>query len=185
MPTVRRTVGEGAEKIEKIMVNKVYNEGFKKAAVQKALSPNALSVSGTARHLGIPTTTLFQWKNKYANSSVMKKTNNRIPAADWTAEEKLEAINKTYSMSENELGEYLRSKGLNSCDLETFKKEFVENAPRRGRPRLDPETVQLRKDLKEVTRDLNKKNKALAEMSARVILLKKSRLLWEDPEDEE
>lgn len=166
------------------MSNKIYTEGFKKAAVQKALSSNSMSISGTARHLGIPTTTLFQWKNKYANNDVMKQNKNRT-SSDWTAEEKLEAINKTFSMSENELGEYLRSNGLNSCDLEAFKNDYIANTAPRGRPKLDPEVVQLRNDNKELKRDLNKKDKALAEMSARVILLKKSRLLWGDPEDEE
>ena len=176
----------GAEKIEKIMASRVYNEDFKKAAIQRLLSPNSLGLSGTARHLGLPITTLMGWKTKYAKISVMKNTNNKSLVRDWTAEEKLEAINKTYSMSENELGEYLRSNGLNSCDLETFKNEFLLSSTQfRGRPKLDPEVVELRKNNKELQRDLNKKDRALAEMSARVILLKKSRLLWGDPEDEE
>ena len=167
------------------MICRVYSEGFKKAAVQKALSSSTLSISGTARHLGIPTSTLFQWRDKYANSSVMKQTNNRTSVKDWTAEEKLEAIIKTTKMSENELGEYFRSKGLNSYDLETFKNDYIASSKPRGRPKLDPEIVQLRSDNKELKKDLNKKDKALAEMSTRVILLKKSRLLWGDPEDEE
>ena len=175
----------GAENIENGMVKKVYNEGFKRAAVQKLLSPNSLGLSATARHMGIPATTLFKWRSKYANTSDMKKTSKHKLTRDWTAREKLEAITKTYSMSENELGEYLRSNGLNSCDLETFKNDFISSECSRGRPKLDPEVVQLRKDTKELKRDLNKKNKALAEMSARVILLKKSRLLWGDPEGEE
>ena len=108
-----------------------------------------------------------------------------MPAIDWTADEKMEAIIETAKMSENELGEYLRSKGLNSCDLENFKKEFISNAPCRGRPKLDPEIVELRKNNTELKRDLNKKNKALAEMSARVILLKKSHLLWGEHEDDD
>ena len=185
MRVVRRAACEGAEKIENKMKHRVYNEDFKKAAVQKALSSKTLSISGTARQLGIPSTTFFQWKNKYANSSVMKKTSNTISALDWTAEEKLDAIINTSKMSENEFGEYLRLNGLNSCDLEAFKKDYIANATPRGRPRLDPEVVQLRSDNKELKRDLNKKDRALAEMSARVILLKKSRLLWGDPEDEE
>jgi len=64
MRVVRRAACEGAEKIENKMKHRVYNEDFKKAAVQKALSSKTLSISGTARQLGIPSTTFFQWKQK-------------------------------------------------------------------------------------------------------------------------
>jgi transposase len=167
------------------MGNNVYNNDFKNAAVQKLLSPNSLGISGTARSLGLSPSTLFGWKEKYANRSVMKKANIKTQGIDWTAEEKLEAITKTYSMSEQELGEYLRSNGLHSGDLEAFKHELVSGVPSRGRPKLDPELVQLREENKALKKDLYKKDKALAEVSARVILLKKSRLLWGEPEDEE
>jgi transposase len=43
----------------------------------------------------------------------------------------------------------------------------------------------LREENKALKKELYKKDKALAEVSARVILLKKSRLLWGEPEDEE
>jgi transposase len=163
---------------------KEYNEGFKKAAVEKVLSSNSMGISGVASHLGIPITTLFSWKKKYANSFFMGKTTNKELRGDLTSEEKMAILLKTAKMSENELGEYLRSSGLNSYDLENFKNEFVSNSPGRGRPKLDPEIVELRKNNKDLTRDLNKKNKALAEMSARVILLKKSHLIWGDQEEE-
>jgi transposase len=167
------------------MKTQSYNEEFKKMAVQKLLSLNSLGLSGTARQIGIPYTTLFNWKKKYANSFVMKKTKNKALAINWTAEEKLEAVNKTYAMTENELGEYLRSNGLNSCDLDAFKTEFLSSLPSRGRPKLDPEIIDLRNSVKDLTKNLNKKDKALAEMSARVILLKKSHLIWGDREDDE
>lgn len=168
------------------MVHNVYNDDFKKAAIEKLLSQNSVGIRRTARELGLPDSTLYGWKRKYANTSVMKKTNNRTSAIDWTAEEKLEALIETAKMSENELGEYLRSKGLNSCDLETFKNDFLQSSTQaRGRPKLDPEIVQLRNENKALKKDINKKDRALAEVSARVILLKKSRLLWGDPEVEE
>ena len=59
------------------MASRVYNEDFKKAAIQRLLSPNSLGLSGTARHLGLPITTLMGWKTKYAKISVMKNTNNK------------------------------------------------------------------------------------------------------------
>ena len=164
---------------------KSFNEEFKKAAVEKLYGQNSLGLSGVALELGISKSTLFCWKAKYANGFSMKKAKKERPTSDWTAEEKMETLIEAASLSENELGEYLRSNGLNSCDLETFKNDFITSIPDRGRPKLDPEVVKLRKDNTNLTKDLNKKNRALAEMSARVVLLKKSHLIWGEPEDDE
>jgi len=81
----------------------------------------------------------------------------------------------------------LRSKGLLSTDLENWKKEFYSSQQKNkgGRPKLDPEVAKLKKREKTLERDLKRKDKALAEMSARVVLLKKSHEIWGLPEDEE
>ncbi len=160
--------------------NKTYNNSFKENAVQQLLRPNSLGLSATASKIGIPPSTLYGWKKKYANETFMKKTIN-----DWTPEQKLEAIIKTSSMAENELGEYLRSNGLFSSDLENFKKESLAGFKLKGRPKLDPEVVELRKQKKVLERDLRRTEKALAEQSARIILLKKSQEIWGDQEEDE
>jgi hypothetical protein len=92
---------------------------------------------------------------------------------------------KTFSMSENELGEFLRTNGLHSTDIEQWKQDFYSAQRPTGRPKVDPELMELRSKEKELSRDLKRKNKALAEMSARVILLKKSHLLFGVNEEDE
>jgi transposase-like protein len=104
---------------------------------------------------------------------------------EWTPEAKLEAIIKSTTMSENELGEYLRANGLHSSELEQWKQEFYSSQKGPGRPRIDPELANLKAKEKELTKDLKRKDRALAEMSARIVLLKKSRLIWGDGEDDE
>lgn len=163
-------------------LNKTYSEEFKQMAVQKLLS-NSERLSVTARKLDIPNSTLNGWKKKYGNLSSMSK--NKKTTNDWTAEKKLEAIIKTGSMNENELGEYLRSHGLHSDDIERFKQEALTGFKSSGRPKLDPEVLELRKKNKKLEKNIKKKDKALAEYSARVILLKKSHEIWGVPEDEE
>jgi len=159
-----------------------YSEEFKTQAIQKLLGPSSLSLSKTAKNLGVAQSTLFGWKEKYSKESVMKKSK---AATSWTKEEKFNALLKTASMSESELGEYLRANGLHSSDLSRFKEECLEGFKSVGRPPLDPELVKLRKENIELSRNLKRKDKALAEMSARVILLKKSHEIWGTPEDDE
>ena len=104
---------------------------------------------------------------------------------EWTPEVKLEAIIKTGTMNENELGEYLRANGLHSTEIDQWKQEFCSSQRSAGRPKIDPELVELRAREKELSKDLKRKDRALAEMSARVILLKKSRLLFGETEEDE
>ena len=88
-------------------------------------------------------------------------------------------------MPENELGEFLRSNGLHSSDLEQWKQDFYSSQKSPGRPRIDPELAELRTKEKVLTKDLSRKDRALAEMSARVILLKKSHVMFGISEDED
>ena len=127
---------------------KNYSEDFKKAAIQKLLSPNGPGATRLSEDLDLHISTLYSWKQKYASSQLMKKSNKK----EWTPEQMLEAIIKTASMSEQELGEYLRSNGLLSSELEAFKSGFInfKKEKKRGRPQLDPELVTLRKQNKKM-----------------------------------
>ena len=90
-------------------------------------------------------------------------------------------------MDEQELGEYLRSNGMHSSDLQSFRDDFIDSKKKdkRGRPALDPEIHNLRKEVKSLNSNLKRKDAALAEYSARVILLKKSHEIWGTNEDDE
>ena len=155
-----------------------YSKEFKQSIIQKSLLPGAPSLRSIAIDNGIVITTAYGWKNKYANQSKMKKSK-------WTAEQRFQIIIETSSLSENELGEYLRKNGLHSSDIANWKKEFLSGVKSVGRPKLDPELVKSKKKQKELQKNLNRKDKALAEMAARVVLLKKTQLLFPDEEDDE
>lgn len=133
----------------------------------------------TAEKNGIHHTSIRNWIKSYASTSGMKKSN------DWTPEKKLEVIIKTAAMTENQRGEFLRSNGLHSSELEQWKQDFYSSQQAAGRPRVDPEVIKLRNKEKELSKDLRRKDRALAEMSARVILLKKNHLIFGETEDDE
>lgn len=163
-----------------------YDEAFKAMAVQKVLSPGAPILANVAINLGIPKSTLYSWTQNYATVGVMKKNKSKVSVKKpWSAEEKLQAIINQKTMPENEYGEYLRSRGLLSTDVDIFLNEYFLLLKEKKRIKQDPEVLVLRKEKKDLQSNLNRKDKALAEMSARIVLLKKSHLLWGDPEDEE
>lgn len=141
--------------------------------------PGGPGIMEMSKKIGVHHTSIRTWKKLYAMSLSMNSSKK------WTPEKKLQVIAETLSLSKSELGEYLRKHGLHSIELEEWRQSFISSQKSPGRPKKDPELVASNKREKALERDLKRKDKALAEMSARIILLKKSRLLWGEPEDEE
>lgn len=158
---------------------KRFSEEFKASIIQKSLLPGGPSLVELARKHDLTVSTVYGWKAKYAMHSGMSKSNK------WTPDKKLEAIIKTASMNENELGEYLRANGLHSSDLEQWKSDFYNSQKSPGRPRKDAELAKSEAEGKQLKKELRRKEKALAEMSARVVLLKKSHEIFGDSEEDE
>lgn len=88
----------------------------------------------------------------------------------WTAEAKLKALVETAWLAENELGLYLRREGLYSTQIMAWRAEVIEHFETRPKGAKDArdETIRL------LEREILRKDKALAEASALLILQKKS-----------
>jgi hypothetical protein len=155
-----------------------YTPDLRDALIKKSLLPNGPSLAKISKESGVPVSTIHGWKQRRTMSS-MGKSNK------WISEKKLEAIIKTSSMNESELGEYLRKNGLHSAEIEEWKKECLSGFKSPGRPRLDPELALLRKKSEHLEKDLKRKDRALAEMAARIVLIKKTQLLFGESVEEE
>ena len=169
-----------------------YSKDFKANAVKALFQKDSEGLASTARKYNIATSTLFGWKEKYANESSMENKILKIARKSTTnlsPEKKLDTIIKTGAMSANEIGKFLRENGLHSNDLILFKEEIIAgvkaNHKSKGRPKADPEVAELRVSNKSLKRSLNRTESALAEQSARIILLKKSHEILGKPEDDE
>ncbi len=156
-----------------------HSKEFKESIVQKIMMPGGPTIMQIAEKNGLNHSSIRNWIKIYANQSSMKKSK------EWSPERKLMAVAQSLTMTEDEIGEFLRSNGLHTNELEEWKQLFYSSLKPVGRPKLDPELVELRAKEKELSRDLKRKDKALAEMSARVILLKKSHLLFGVNEEDE
>jgi transposase len=161
---------------------KRYSNKFKTEMVQKALSPGGLSAKSLSINSGVSQTAISRWVREYGKSRSMNK---QTKIKHYSPEEKLQALIETAKMDEYEFGEYLRKNGLYSSTLEQWKEECLSGIKSPGRPKKDAELQRLDMENKELKRDVHRKDKALAEMSARIVLLKKSHLIWGDGEDGE
>ena len=103
------------------------------------------------------------------------KTEGRRPD-DWSAEEKLEAVLEAKRLSGSELGEFLRRRGLHEEQLRVWEAAAVDSLRGRKAPGKSAES----KRVKELERELRRKEKALAEAAALLVLRKKAEALWGD-----
>jgi len=173
-----------------------YTTAMKNRLVQRMVGPNAISGSAVARETGVSEATLSRWRRQASTvSSVSAK--HRKPSAtasnsrkNWTAEEKLAVVMEAAAIPDDELGAFVRRKGLHLEQLEQWRAKVSEGAQqalderaeRRKQVKRGPTPEQKR--IRELERQLRRKEKALAEAAALLILKKKYESLFSDEEDD-
>jgi hypothetical protein len=106
-----------------------------------------------------------------------KQTTDKRPS-DWTLAEKLTALQETHALSGEALNVWCREKGLFAHHLTSWKNEFC--APKTPVPVAQMRTLKDEND--NLKKEILRKDKALAEAAALLVLQKKFRALWEDEE---
>lgn len=159
------------------------SEGFKRAAVQKFHNRGSRTVRAVARELGISDPLLHAWARRYAISSGMSKADRR--PQDWSAAEKWKTVIDFEKLDPEKQGEFLRGQGLHSDHIEAWKKSMqtgLESGVSTASSRA--ELSELKAENKELKRDIHRKDRALAETTALLVLKKKADLLWGTEESE-
>lgn len=157
-------------------MSRQYSLELKKRVLEKLYSPTCLGLSSLSREFGIPVTTIFSWKNQAVKQASPSK--NILPK-NWSYGSKVEAVLEASKLSSEDLGGWLREKGLYS--------EYLEEIMEMGQNKSDDIKEALKQALKEnaqLKADLKRKDKALAEASALLILKKKAHLIWGNDEED-
>ncbi len=159
---------------------KRFSEEFKQAVVKKLLARGKQSISDFCRENNLALSSVTKWQRECANVPAMKLKANR---SKYSAESILKFISETYSLGEEELGLYLRKNGLHAQQLSDWRSSFLSsiNQPKVHINKKDERDVKI----KDLERNLRKKDAALAEASALLILQKKIQLIWPIPKEDE
>ena len=88
-----------------------YSPERKEALLKKLLPPHNMSVAELARQEGISDVTLYAWRNQAKAGGAAVPGDQKL-TDNWSAESKLAVVIETATLSEIELSEYCRSKGL-------------------------------------------------------------------------
>ena len=157
-----------------------YSPAFKGKLLEKLLGPNAHSACSLSREVGIPQTTLSRWMREAVTLKDMGKKKRK----SWSAEEKLRIVVQASELPEEELGAFLRREGVHSSQLEQWR-ETVQGALTGGQTSESRRQAQRdRKRIRKLEQELRRKDKALAETAALLVLQKKVQAIWGEPEDE-
>jgi transposase-like protein len=114
----------------------------------------------------------------------MKKSDRR--PQDWSTEEKYQAVIEYDRLEESARGEFLRRNGLHTDHLAAWKKWMQAGLEAAARPTAEAraERTEDKRKIKELERELHRKDKALAETTALLVLKKKADLIWGTGEGE-
>ena len=104
----------------------------------------------------------------------------------WKPVDKFAVVLEAAALNEAELAEYGRKKGLFVEQIDAWKQAFIRgNADTKDQKQS--QVTERRKDKKHIQqleRELRRKDKALAETAALLVLAKKARAIWGEPEDD-
>ncbi len=113
--------------------------------------------------------------------------NSNTSSEQWSAQTKLAIIAETYSMTEHELSQYCREKGLFPEQIKAWRNECMQGFMTTKEQELEAKKQAKadKMEIKELKKELRFKEKALAETAALLVLRKKLRAFYgEEPEDD-
>jgi len=162
-----------------------YTAEQKKAVVARMMPPQNEAVAKINEETGITEATLYKWR-KEARAAGSATPGNGQTSDKWNSHDKFLVVMETFSMNEAELAEYCRRKGLYREQIEAWKEVCLQ-----ANGQAFDQAKQLNGQLKEekqrakaLEKDLQKKEKALAEAAALLLLRKKAQAIWGDDEEE-
>lgn len=154
--------------------------------VRRMVGPDRVSATALSEETGVPQPTLSRWLRGSRTVSAMTSKNDKPTEQseapkkrpeDWTAEEKLRAVAEAARLDDKELGAFLRREGLHQAQLDEWRSAAMgaltkpPKRPSRGRTRHE-------KRIRQLEGELRRKEKALAETAALLVLQGKAEALW-------
>jgi len=130
------------------------------------LPPQSASVDEVAREVGVGAQTLQRWLGDALSRPARERA--------WTAPARLEAVITTASMDEAARGAWCREHGVYPQQLAQWRDSATQALAQPEEARASPQqTRQDRRRIKELEREVHRKDRALAETAALLVLSRK------------
>jgi transposase-like protein len=154
-----------------------YGQAFKDKAVARLLAPESAAPAVVSRERGIGVGTLERWLEDAQSRPARGRA--------WTAVARLEAVITTAAMSEAHKSAWRREHGVYLAELDKWRASCTTALADPEDARASPQATRAdRKRIKELERDLLRKDRALAETAALLVLSKKVEAIFNKGEAE-
>lgn len=154
-----------------------YGEAFRNRAVARLLPPESAQVGVVSQEIGVSVQTLERWREDAQSRPARGRA--------WTAGARLEAVITTAAMNEAAKSAWCREHGVFPADLDKWRASCTTALSDPEDVRASPQATRAdRKRIKELERDLLRKDRALAETAALLVLSKKVAAIFNKGEDE-
>jgi len=154
-------------------VTKPFSLAFKQKMVEQLTGRDTVSARSLARETGISQETLSRWLREAHSLPLMGP--RRHKSKTWSIDEKIRVLAEASKLSGSELNSLLEREGLLLAELEQWRLALDEE----GRA-----SIATTKRIRKLERELARKEKALAEAAALLVLKKKLDHLQEDEDDD-
>ena len=158
-----------------------YDLELKSSILARLLPPNSESVPQVAKSTGVPNNTLHGWLHAHRKKNGLKTKANE--SSEPSTQEKFAVVLKCATLTEIELSSYCRKQGLYPDQVEQWRLQCeLANAATTSQSEKQQTRQKwqaLKKSHQQLTSELQRKEKALAEMAALLVLQKKFQALWE------
>jgi len=160
-----------------------YTAEQKQTIVARMMPPQNEAVAKINKETGISEATLFKWR-KEAREAGSATPGNGQTSDKWSSQDKFLVVMETFAMNETELADYCRRKGLYREQIEAWKEVCLQanDQALNLAKQLNGQLKEEQKRAKALEKDLQKKEKALAEAAALLLLRKKAQAIWGDEE---
>jgi len=169
-----------------------FTQSFKTQAVEKALCrTDGIRIEDIADTLGVGFSTLQKWirlsksqKLETISREAIHMTTKEKRPQDWSLEDRLNIVITCGSLSDIATGELCRENGIYPHHVNQWKADFAGGKANNANEKKQTDNKSLKHEIKTLKKQLNRKDKALAETAALLVLQKKVNDIW-GPEDED
>jgi transposase-like protein len=154
-----------------------YSPALKEEVVRKILTRGNRTIADMAAELNVPYHSVRNWLRNPKMAHLHRPSSGEKRAQEWSAEQRLQALLDTSQLSTEALNAWCRERGIFAHQLQAWKAELC--MPTKSASEAT-EIRKLKGDLAALQRELNRKEKALSEAAALLVLQKKYQALWED-----
>lgn len=159
-----------------------YSPEFKASIIAKMLPPNNVPVPQLMAETHIPKDTLYAWRAK-ARQDALGAAVSGGTSQGLSSEEKFAVVVESSALNEVEMGEYCRRQGLYPQEIAAWRESCLQANRAISARRERAEVRAYQQEIQTLERELLRKEKALAEAAALLVLEKKGRTLFGDSAD--